>query len=285
MKKVALLIIALAGVFITLTAETNSDNGKAGYTDSPNEGNCTESGCHDSYTLNSGGGSVTISSSNMTGWVYDPGVTYHMTVTVARSANSLFGVCVEALTTANANAGTLVITNTSATSIKSRTVSGVSRRSVVHKLNGGANAASMAFTFDWTAPASNIGDVTFYFAGVAADADGNETGDHVYTGSQVVNFNTVNSIATINSSTPISVYPMPVQDHFSVNYSVTTSGPVSIKLYTMQGALAADLGSKMLAKGDYTDNFYLPANLSSGNYLLNIESESGLSSRKILINQ
>jgi hypothetical protein len=285
MKKVALLIIAIAGVFITLTAETNSDNGKAGYTNSPNEGNCTTSGCHDSYTLNSGGGSVTISSSNMTGWVYDPGVTYHMTVTVARSANSLFGVCVEALTTANANAGTLVITNSAKTSIKSRTVSGVSRRSVVHTLNGGANPAQMAFNFDWTAPASNIGDVTFYFAGVAANADGNETGDYVYTGSQVVNYNTLNSIATINTSTPISVYPMPVQDHFSVNYTVNTSGPVSIKLYTMQGALAADLGSKMLAKGDYTDNFYLPANLSSGNYLLNIESESGLSSRKILINQ
>jgi len=83
------------------------------------------------------------------------------------------------------NGGTLNITDATHTQIKSATVSGVSRRNVVHTLDGGANPSSMTFNFSWTAPAAGTGPVTFYFAGVAADGDGNESNDYVYKSNQV----------------------------------------------------------------------------------------------------
>ncbi len=285
MKKIFLLLVAIGGAFITLTGETNSNNGKAGYTNSPGEGNCTTSGCHSSFAVNTGGGMVMLSNSNMMSWSYDPGVTYHMTCAVTRSANSLFGVCVEALDTSGNNGGTLVITNSSKTQIKTRTINTVVRRSVTHQLNGGASSGSMSFTFDWIAPATNIGTVTFYFAGVAANANGNSTGDYVYTGSQAIAYNTLNGITSPTYTNSFSVYPMPIQDQFTVNYNVASTGILKIKLYTMQGAVAAELANKILVSGDYKDNFYLPDNLSSGNYLLSVESSSGLNTRKILINK
>lgn len=282
MKKITLLLIAAAAVIFTFTAEKMSESGKAGYTSSPGELDCTD--CHNTYALNAGGGSVVLTSTNMTGWMYDPGVTYHMVATVTRSGNPLFGICVEALTTANDNAGTMVITNTTATKTATKTVGGIARVSVVHKLNGGLTSGSHAFTFDWTAPANNIGNVTFYFTGAACNANGDEFGDYIYQGSQVVSYNTGIGITNINRNSTIGVYPMPVQDHFTMNYEVKSTGTVKINLYNMQGSLVANLASKVMSTGNYNDNFYLPAQLSAGNYILSVESESGVSSRKILIN-
>ena len=287
MKKVVLLLTAIAATFIILTAGTNTDNGKAGYTNSPGEGNCTTSGCHTSFAVNTGGGSISISSTNMPMMptlMYDTGVTYHMTVTVARSGNSLFGFCVEALDTTGNNAGTLVITNSAKTQIKTRIINSVVRRSVVQQLNGGASVGSMAFNFDWTSPSTNIGNVSFYFAGVAANGSGTSLGDYVYYSNQVVTFNIVSGISNLNSANKISVFPIPVQDHFNVNYQTKAIGTVKIKLITMQGSLAAELFNKIEVSGEHTENFYLPSNLSAGNYILTIESSEGISAQKILIN-
>lgn len=63
-----LLPIAMIALF---TSEQMSDNGKAGYTGSPGEQTCTN--CHNDFTLNSGGGSISIGSPAMTNWEYTPG--------------------------------------------------------------------------------------------------------------------------------------------------------------------------------------------------------------------
>jgi uncharacterized protein (TIGR03437 family) len=43
-------------------------------------------------------------------------------------------------------------------------------------MTGGAT-----FKFDWTPPAQNVGNITLYAAGNAANGDGNSTGDNIYT--------------------------------------------------------------------------------------------------------
>ena len=282
MKKLIFLIPVYTILMITLSAEKMSDDGKAGYTNSPGELNCTD--CHATFALNSGNGSVTLSSTNMPNWVYDPGVTYHMEATVSRASNLLFGICVEALLPNNTNAGTLVITNTTTTQIKTKTVSGVSRRSVVHKLDAGQGTGTFTFTFDWTAPATNLGDVTFYFAGNAADGDGTEDGDHIYVSSKVCPYNLSNDINSFDEKNDISVYPMPIQDHFTMHYNLSSTDVISIKLYSINGELVSILTSKVMPAGDHTEKFYLPIALSSGNYILSVESASAIKSRKILIN-
>src|SRR5437868_6798944 len=65
-------------------------NGKNGYCGSPSEPSCNAAGCHNQFTTNTGGGSVAISSSNMPGNQYQPGQTYHMMVTVAKTGCPVF---------------------------------------------------------------------------------------------------------------------------------------------------------------------------------------------------
>jgi hypothetical protein len=178
------LAILLVGSLVFFTSSQMSNNGKAGRTNSPGETTCVN-GCHNSYSLNSGPGSIIIQSPGMTGFVYTPGQTYNMSVTVAQNGVNLFGVGIEALTTTNANAGTLTITDAASTSIKTTTVSGVSRRNIVHTLNGGASASSKVFNFSWTAPVAGTGNVTFYFSGVAANGNNSESLDYVYNSSQL----------------------------------------------------------------------------------------------------
>ncbi|MBL0064896.1 MAG: T9SS type A sorting domain-containing protein [Bacteroidetes bacterium] len=172
-RKLLLSLLPLACIAL-LTSEQMSDNGRAGRTGSPGEGTCTS--CHGDFALNSGGGSVSIS--GITGGVYTPGTTYNMSITVARTGSTVFGLDCEALNASNTNAGTLVITNSAETQIK---MSGV-KSNVVHQLDGGFTSNTHTFNFNWVAPAAGAGAVTFYFTGLAGDYQGDEGGDYVYSG-------------------------------------------------------------------------------------------------------
>lgn len=232
-------------MILALSSNMMSDNGKAGATGSPSESNCTN--CHGDFSLNSGGGSVTISSTNLTGWQYTPGVTYHMTVTVAKSGNPLFGVGVECLTSGNQNAGTLIITDAASTQIKTATISGVSRRNVVHQLNGGLSSGSKSFNFDWTAPTAGTGTVTFYFAGLAGNNDGNEGGDYVYTGSRTVTeASTVSTLSLSTTSTNVSCFGG--NDGSS---TATVSGGVTPYTYSWSPSGGSSATANNLSVGTY----------------------------------
>ena len=122
-QKLLLVLVPVIAVTL-LTSEQMSDNGKAAKTGAPGEVDCTD--CHSDFGINSGGGSISITATGIPTHEYTPGQTYNMSVTVARSANSLFGVGIEALTASNANGSTLNITDATHTQIKSATVSGVS---------------------------------------------------------------------------------------------------------------------------------------------------------------
>lgn len=182
-RKLLFTVIPIS-ICATLLAESMSSTGIAGRTGAPGETNCTA--CHSGNPLNASGGSVTFGNPNMPGNVYTPGQTYNMSVTVARTGFNRFGIGIGALTSSNQNGGTLNITDPASTQIKSATISGVSRRNVVHTSGGGNGTGTKTFNFSWTAPPIGTGNVTFYFAGNAVNANGATTGDYVYTGSVVL---------------------------------------------------------------------------------------------------
>ena len=194
-----LLISTLPIIILAiLTSSQMNENGKAGRTGSPGELTCIT--CHNSYALNSGGGSISFQCMEMPTFEYTPGQTYMMSVTVARAGNSLFGVDIEALTSSNDNAGVLVITNSTSTTIKNISISGIVRHNITHTLNGGASSPnSKVFNFSWTAPASGTGNVTFYFTGAACNSSTSTSGDYIYSGSQIF---TENSVCTFAPNQP-----------------------------------------------------------------------------------
>ena len=230
MKKFYHLTFSLATAGMLFFAGIESDNGKAGATGSPGENNCRN--CHSTYALNSTLGSLTITS-NMTNWEYVPGQTYQISVTVAQTGKTLFGLGFEALLPSGANAGTL--TAGTGTTIKNATVSGNSRRNIVHQLNGGASSGTHTFTFNWAAPTTNIGAITFYAAGDACNANGSTSGDYVYTTSQVVNPAPVGVAEEVNTLFTFSFYPNPATENITLNYALEESSKVSYIIYDLTG--------------------------------------------------
>ena len=283
MKKNYLIIafLCILGV-IGLTSSTLSENGKAGVTGSPSEVNCTD--CHGDFALNAGGGSIVLTSSNMPGMAYEVGVTYHMTVTVSKLGMPLFGVGIECLTTSNQNAGTLIITDAASTRIATKTVGGVSRKNMVHTMNGGLINDSKSFNFDWTAPSTNVGDVTFYFCGVAADRDGNESGDYVYDGSMTIPFNINTGIdSNPKSKTTLNVYPTIITDKVNVNYLLSKNEYVVIRLMDSMGNVIREISDGNKSSGSVSfDNLQ---GLSNGVYFIELSYQNTKEVRKIIINK
>lgn len=211
MKKLfTLIFIAIAGLVV---ADILNEQGQAVATGSPGEFDCTS--CHTGNSVNSGTGSITISSPNMPNWQYVPGQVYQIDVTVAQTGAPLFGFGFEALRTSNnTNGGTFQITNSASTFLKTGFINGSNRTNVVHKKNGGLSNDLHTFSFNWTAPATNIGNIIFYSAGNAANNQGDTLGDFIYKTQQLI----TPSITGLNEiKTPaISVYPNPATDFINV---------------------------------------------------------------------
>ena len=283
MKQKILVILILSIVFITLTSGIMNDSGRAGYTGSPGETTCNTNSCHNSFTLNSGGGSIT-ATSNMNNWTYEPFTTYTINIKIVKAGLPLFGIGVEILSSTNANAGTIVATDALHTQIQTRLVNAVNRQNLVHKLNGGRSQDSITFTFNWISPDVASGNVTLYFVGNASNNNGSRLGDFIYNSSQVITASAGDKINEISSVDPFSVYPNPANNNVSLHYTLPKKEPVTVKLYDMRGALVYLLMKEDRSSGVNNDNLLLPSDCKNGIYILTIESASGRQSIKLMVN-
>ena len=152
-------------------------------------------------------------------------------MTVSEGTKPLFGFGFEALLSSGANAGTL--TQGTGSTIKTANISGNVRRNVVHQLNAGASSGSHTWSFTWVAPATNVGNVTFYAAGNACNANGSDSGDHVYTTSQVVTPAAATGIIE-NQSKTWSVQNLNNGDLF-ISRPTLSNGKVSVKIFNLSG--------------------------------------------------
>ncbi len=163
-----------------MTFSITSSDGKSGKTGAPDEGDCTQ--CHGGTAVNAGVGSVSVSTGMASGYV--PGEVYGMSVTVSQVGISLFGFSIVALDANGASVGTFTAGADNHT--ENLTIAGNIRQYVTHNFNGGASAGSHTFSFDWTAPASDAGAITFYVSANAANGNGGTSGDFIYTTSTSV---------------------------------------------------------------------------------------------------
>ena len=285
MKKNYFLFIAVAIFAVTVGSAFKtvlSNNGIAGRTGSPGETTC--SNCHGS----AGTGSVVINLpvTLQGGASYVLGQTYTISVTVSQSACSLFGFGFEALQSSGANGGTL--TAGTGTMAKNATISGNSRKSIVHALNGGASSNTHTFTFTWTAPATNIGNITFYTAGLAANNDNlDNTADKTYTASVVIPApQTVGIDDQSAIGNGISVFPNPVTEKISLNYSLIKNVQVKAELFNLEGK-AIELFNENQSTGNVKKEIEVEKlNLSNGIYFVSLTIDGNKSiTKKIIINK
>lgn len=175
----ALLVIALAFA-VQDRASALSTGPEDGRTGAPGELTCHD-GCHNTFPLNSGTGSLTLT--GLPG-NYNLGQTYQITVNLSHPTQTRWGFELTVLDSSGNMAGTLVVTD----SIHTQFSQSGGKQYVKHTFDGtfagqfnGAN-----WTFNWIAPTANVGLVTFYVAGNAANNNGFNTGDRIYTRSSDV---------------------------------------------------------------------------------------------------
>ena len=75
----------------------------------------------------------------------------------------------------NTNAGALIVTDATNTA----SVTGLGNTYINQTASG---ATQNSWNFDWTAPSSNIGDVTFYYSYNVTNSNGGNNGDQIYLG-------------------------------------------------------------------------------------------------------
>lgn len=161
----------------TATTSASISGPPAARTGAPGEMNCTD--CHNAA---SGVGQIQIVAPAS----YTPGQTYqiqvkHVTTDTTRKRwgfeMTSLASSVMAGTFANLNANTKIVSGSGKSYIE-QTTSGTFQNQT-----GGAT-----WTFNWTAPAAAVGNITMYAAGIQANNNGSESGDQTYMANVVIPF-------------------------------------------------------------------------------------------------
>ena len=181
-------IIGIAICFCILIASTelvftHTNAPPASKTGAPGDGTCRD--CHNTFALNSGPGTATIT---FAGGVltYTPNQTYTITINITQTGITKFGFeSVVLRNSDNSNTGTITITDNPRT----QTIIGGGNTYIGHTAAGTpANGqGTNSWSFDWTAPNANVGAITIYASYNSTNNNGNSQGDYIYTSSLVIN--------------------------------------------------------------------------------------------------
>ncbi|HEX8844560.1 MAG TPA: PQQ-dependent sugar dehydrogenase [Pyrinomonadaceae bacterium] len=181
--KVLVLLVFLAGLAAYLITDNianrkayaYSSGPPAGFTGAPGEFTCSE--CH--LPTDAGTGTISINAPA----TYVPGQTYQITVVHANSDQTRlrWGFQLTALDDTNSKAGDLQSTSV-LTQVLDNQGPGGARQYIEHTSSGTFinQQGGASWTFNWTAPQTNVGPVTLYVAGNQANNDGNTSGDYIY---------------------------------------------------------------------------------------------------------
>jgi hypothetical protein len=149
--------------------------------DPPDYANCTL--CHNSFPVNSGPGSVTISGLPTS---YTPGNTYTFTVTTAQTGQSRWGFELTVIQASGSRGGQLVVTDSLHTQISVNVP--LNRDFMKHNTPGTypGTPSGHTWTMNWIAPIAGTGTVRFYVAGNAANNDTTNQNDYIYLANAMV---------------------------------------------------------------------------------------------------
>jgi len=171
------LVIGIAvGLPLGLAAESMWSSGPAdGFTGAPGENTCQF--CHQHGP---GDGLLQLLGAPVE---YQPNQTYNLTVSLEDPGQQRWGFELTAIDADGDGAGIFAITDPVNSQLSDNDPS-TARDYVKHTSAGTYNGTidgPVTWEFQWTAPGGDVGDVTFYAAGNAADGDGTPLGNYIYT--------------------------------------------------------------------------------------------------------
>lgn len=241
MKKSSLLVVTafLLAPTLALAFSGGPPNGRTG---APGESNCTA--CHNSFPVNSGVGSLTVT--DLSNW--QPGQQYDVTVTLADPDASRWGFEFTILDGAGDSVGALATVdgNTQTSTSGSRVYA---KQTSVGTQTGTTDQAS--WTVRWTAPAVGTGNVTLYMAGNAANGNSSTSGDHIYTISSAWAEGTASPapLPALAGAELRSNYPNPFNPRTTLVFEMARGQEAQLAIYSVDGRLVKQLVSGFQAEG------------------------------------
>lgn len=262
MKSKSILVLPIAAILILIYGFGGNakwpGGSPGGYTGSPGDGkDCTQ--CH--------GGSASIEF----GWItsdipaggYIPGETYTITVSVSGSGDKGFEVSPQdkngdLMGTLSAGSGThLVAGNTAVTQ------------------NSASSANPKEWQFEWVAPETGTGDVTFYGAFTVNKP--------VTKLSTYIAHENTGVVITESHELELSVYPNPAREQIVLDFFASGSGSALVSLNDMTGRTFKIIENAEVAMGSNRMVCYLPSSIQSGIYILRLQYNGNSFNHKLVI--
>jgi hypothetical protein len=205
---------------------------------------------------------------------YTPGTTYNIAVSM-NSSSVKNGFQIVALTSANAQAGTITLIPSTGTQIKN----GASGKKYVTHTSAGT--AQTAWAFQWTAPASDVGNITFYLATNITNNNDSDNGDAIYLSQHI--FGSTAGIQEQSVNYNLEVAYLKNNNSLSVNYSSLKAGESALNLTDLSGksVFTETLGDTEI--GENTKSVKLPSDLKAGIYIVHLNINNTFVSKKVYI--
>ena len=272
MKPIIVLIMVLT--MVTSLSFGYSSGPPDGYCGNPPAfQNCTF--CHTSFPVNSGDGTLSIDAPA----TYVPGVTYDITVNLEDPGQSRWGFELTALDAADHQAGTIIVTNPTDTQLSNNPIP---MPDFIKHTSAGTHPGTQSGTwqFQWNAPEISTGTVAIYFAGNAANNNGNPTGDYIYTSTHSIDEGSAISVDPIGPKAYqlLSNYPNPFNPTTTLMFAINQPGKVQLIVYDMLGREVASLANGQMQSGVYRVGLD-GSLLASGNYIARLVTPNGTTTR------
>ncbi len=246
-----------------------SANPPVARTGAPGEGNCTA--CHAGSTQ-SAVGVVDYTFSEPSN-IYYPDSTYSITLSVPSGVKNGFEMTI--LDGSDNAAGTF----TAGTG--SSTASSGGRNYIRHSVSTGITS----WSFDWTAPDSDLGNLTVYYSFIKANNNGQNSGDEIYLGQESI-FVAGDAGFTEHQQLQeaFQVYADANLKLININYQTIQSSRVQLNLIDISGKLIyrEDFGQK--GPGKYSEKFDYGPIPKTGVYFVSLLINNYAVNQKIFLN-
>lgn len=258
---------------LTFAATMFSSGPPPGLTNAPGEQNCTQ--CHNGQ-INAGTGNVAIT---VVGGAttYKPDSTYEIHVKVTQASINRFGFQATVLDEAGNKAGTITLLEANATDLQA---SG-GKDYINHKGGGTNGSGSKEWKFNWKAPATPAGKITIYATGIAANGNGQNTGDNTYSTKYDLSLAPTTVDKTLNLPM-VTISPNPVTEFMQTQFTLLQKADVRLTILDLKGA---ELYSETLPGFTGTYNKTFEANLfpTAGVYVIKINAGAESITRKFSV--
>lgn len=288
-KKILILlaILAIPVLFVNFTyikaaGAHPGATGAPGEVDSPNA--CGSNGCHTGNVILNDKvvNSLIFPTADST---YTPGQTYLVTIKVKKAGIERFGFEVGVLDAANKNAGSLTIAEATRTQKLSHVIGGDTRYEITHKLAGNSTTTpgSTQWTFNWTAPATNVGIITFYYATNSANNNKENSGDNINVSTFKLKPAGPAGVDEYLNETELTTFYNSAYNTVDLKYNLKKECAIKISVLDASGSeIYSDKGEQK-AQGPNSDQITLPGVVASGIYFVNLQYGGHQMTKKLFV--